>query len=129
LPKVPRTEAKRAYYKAYYVANREKRIAHAAAWRAANPDANRRNSLKRLYGISIETFDEMLSAQNSSCAICGTADPGGKGQFHVDHCHATGEVRALLCSQCNVGLGSFSDNPERLMQAASYLKRHKEAQQ
>lgn len=81
------------------------------------------------YGISVERFNEMLVSQDSSCDICGTKEPGGKAQFfHVDHCHASGRVRALLCNACNVGLGHFNDDPERLLKAASYIKHHAEAQ-
>jgi hypothetical protein len=91
--------------------------------------SQRNQNLKRNYGISLNQYNEMLAAQNSACAICGTTTPGGSGVLHVDHCHTTGAIRELLCPQCNVGLGSFSDNPERLLEAASYLKRHKEAHQ
>lgn len=86
--------------------------------------AARRGNLRRWYGITPEQFDAMLIAQDSACAICATKEPKGKGRFHVDHCHDTGAVRALLCHHCNVGLGNFNDNPERLLQAASYLTHH-----
>ena len=69
-----------------------------------------------------EHFSQLLQKQNHSCAICKTTTPGGKGTFHVDHCHATGAVRGLLCMACNIGIGKLKDSPELLDAAASYLR-------
>ena len=72
------------------------------------------------YGITLEQYEAMLAAQNGCCAICRTS-PTEKRQLHVDHCHATGRVRALLCSPCNTQLGSF----EKLRdQATAYLAKY-----
>jgi hypothetical protein len=61
----------------------------------------------------------MLEAQGSLCLICqGEFTASG---FHVDHCHSTGRVRGLLCSNCNRGLGMFQDDPNVLRAALSYL--------
>jgi hypothetical protein len=46
--------------------------------------------------------------------------------LHIDHNHLTGKTRALLCDKCNVGLGSFRDNPDLLRKAAAYLEFHDE---
>ena len=58
----------------------------------------------------------MLERQAGLCPICrrGLGD-----KPHVDHDHETGEVRGLLCFTCNVGLGNFSDDVERLQRALS----------
>lgn len=65
----------------------------------------------------------LLEAQDNRCAICGTDEPGGRGDgFVVDHCHSTGRIRGLLCSACNTGLGLFKDNAETLAKAIKYLK-------
>ncbi len=61
----------------------------------------------------------MLVAQGGLCAICRVAPA-----VHVDHDHATGAVRALLCFSCNGGLGQFKDNPEFLHAAAYYVAFH-----
>lgn len=87
----------------------------------------RRNSyLKSKFGITPERYEEMLAAQNGVCAICGSPEPGRSSPyFHVDHCHDTGVVRALLCNGCNLGLGHFKDDISRLEGAVAYLKGHK----
>lgn len=73
------------------------------------------------YGL---THDELalLLAQHEACAICTTEDWGKKGP-QVDHCHATGRVRGILCTSCNNGLGRFADDPARLRRAIEYLER------
>lgn len=81
----------------------------------------RRSNLKMKFGVTPEWYNQLLAVQGGGCAICGTATPGGKGAFHVDHCHTTGTVRRLLCSACNTGLGFFRDNPDFLFSAANYL--------
>ena len=59
----------------------------------------------------------MLIAQSGRCAIC--TDP--MTNPHVDHCHSSSTVRGLLCTNCNVGLGQFKDDPTRLLAAVAYL--------
>lgn len=79
--------------------------------------------LKRRYGITAEEADAMLVARNGVCAICRAAPTQ-----HVDHDHATGAVRALLCFTCNGGLGQFRDDPSLLRLAAFYLEHHAQQQ-
>lgn len=86
----------------------------------------RRYDLKRYYGITPETFEEMLTKQNYQCLICKSENPQSKhGKFHIDHCHSSGKVRGLLCSLCNVGLGAFRDNLKFLTNAMEYIKLNK----
>mgnify|MGYP000296437779 FL=1 len=82
------------------------------------PSKSRVRQLKR-YGLSVAAFLEMVASQQSRCAICLTTH--SQADLHVDHCHATGTVRGLLCSFCNTGLGLFRDNPEALRMAVRYL--------
>lgn len=77
--------------------------------------------LRKKYGITSLEKDAMLRAQGGNCAICGTADPG-VSSWHTDHCHTTGSVRGILCTNCNRGLGHFQDSIENLQAAISYLK-------
>jgi len=75
--------------------------------------------LTRRYGITAAEADYLLERQQGLCAICRAA-PG----VHVDHDHATGAVRALLCFNCNGGLGQFKDDPGLLHAAAYYVALH-----
>jgi hypothetical protein len=85
-------------------------------------DACRRSALKKKYGLTVEEFDRMLAEQGNGCAICGRSDADSRGgRLHVDHCHATGRVRGLLCSACNTAIGKLNDDPELLGRAREYL--------
>lgn len=75
--------------------------------------------LSRRYGITAAEADYLLSKQDGVCAICQVAPA-----VHVDHDHATGAVRALLCFNCNGGLGQFRDDPLLLHAAAYYVQFH-----
>lgn len=72
------------------------------------------------YGLTRQELDLLLS-QHDRCAICGSPEWGRKGP-QVDHCHETGRVRGILCSNCNQGLGRFGDDPALLRAAAGYLE-------
>jgi len=97
-------------------------IAKRARYQAEAPSFAARH-LKRTYGIGPERFAAMVEAQGNACAICRKDMGTGRGR-HVDHCHATGQVRALLCGQCNNALGNAKDDPALLRQMADYIERH-----
>lgn len=77
-------------------------------------------TLRAKYGLSATAYLSMLAHQQGRCAICNDlmAEP------HVDHDHATGATRGLLCAQCNFGLGCFKDNIRSLANAIVYLEEH-----
>lgn len=79
--------------------------------------ASREANLKHRYGITLIDYNEMLVEQDSRCKICNVETTG----LVVDHCHNSGEVRGLLCGNCNKGLGLFKDSPERMERAAKYI--------
>lgn len=80
--------------------------------------------LKRNYGMTIDQYNEMAVAQHYRCKICGApAEEQQYGKLHVDHDHQTDEIRGLLCSGCNTGLGQFKENPDTLELAAAYLRK------
>lgn len=85
-------------------------------------EADKDRKLKRAYGISYKEYQIMLEAQNGQCAICGTTDTGKRKAFHVDHDHETGEIRGLLCGNCNSGIGNLRDDVELLKRAIQYLE-------
>lgn len=76
----------------------------------------RRNKTLRQYGLDESKYNEMYDAQNGKCAICEE-----NLRLVVDHCHESGKIRGLLCNQCNIGLGVFQDNVDRLEAAVLYL--------
>ena len=104
---------------------------HWAGWacRKGRQERQKRSRLKRHYGITLEQYYDMLEAQDRHCAICPYV-PEEDELLPVDHDHACcpgaitcGEcLRGLLCSLCNMGLGSFRDNAQFLRKAASYVE-------
>lgn len=113
-------EKTRAATRKWRMNNIEKARACSNIWHANNKDKQREYVLKR-YGITSDQYNEILASQCGVCAICGTDNPGGRGSFHVDHCHDTGVIRGLLCHSCNRGIGYLKDNPTLLRAALSYL--------
>ena len=68
--------------------------------------------------------------QKPMCKICGKIvhkapenSKDKKNQAVIDHDHKTGELRGLLCHQCNVGIGNFKDSIDRMLNAILYLSR------
>ena len=73
------------------------------------------------YGLTPQQWELLFTSQGSCCAICNTSTPNrGKG-WVVDHDHKTGQVRGILCSTCNLAMGVFSDDPDLLNRAVTYL--------
>ena len=92
----------------------------------AGKAAQRRHKLKKHYNLTECEYDAILRIQDYKCACCKTSEPGGRGRWHVDHCHDSGLVRGLLCHHCNVGIGHLGDNLNGLIQAVEYLRKHYE---
>lgn len=80
---------------------------------------NSRRDFIRKYGITIEIYETMLAGQGGVCRICKR--PPGSKRLGVDHNHATGKVRGVLCQKCNTAIGLADDNADRLRAMASYL--------
>lgn len=89
-------------------------------YRAANKDKEKCRQLRNNYGITLKEYNKILKKQEGGCAICGTT--ALEQALSVDHDHDTGEVRGLLCSNCNRGIGLLGDSSDTLMRAAEYLQ-------
>lgn len=88
----------------------------------ANPDKVFKKNMERRYGITYDQYVDLLNKQNGVCAICEQTEPhSSKKNLSIDHCHKTGIVRGLLCSECNTGLGKFKDDIKLLNKAKEYL--------
>jgi hypothetical protein len=84
--------------------------------RVKNHGSTRNYHLKERYDLTEQQVAEMVEAQGGKCAICRRKDAE-----HVDHDHATGRIRGILCFTCNVGLGNFNDGPHLMTLAHEYL--------
>jgi len=101
-------ERERAYHKDYHQEHaREHTVAKFAR--------------KAGVAFTVEEYAAMLTAQNGVCKVCQKPSSDGKS-LAIDHCHATGKVRGLLCNNCNNGLGRFKDDPVLLRSAIQYLE-------
>ncbi len=141
------------YHRAYYAARREKcreaarkRYAENRAAVAAR-DRLKRQSMPpevrarryalaqdarrlREFGLPKGQYAAMLAAQGGACALCGerasgTAKSGKPIALHVDHDHATGRIRGLLCGKCNRAIGYLRDDPALIRKAALYVEAHR----
>jgi hypothetical protein len=93
-------------------------------WDLADPERTRGKYLRETYGIKLSDYDAMLEAQGHKCAICGQDETRFKKKLVIDHDHATGEVRQLLCNMCNHGIGNFKDDIDLMANAIKYILKH-----
>lgn len=109
-----------------YAARKSAHNEQAKAYQKQRPEKRaewaRKHALKKFYNLTPEQWEGMYLAQSGRCLICDEEIP--RGSFHVDHDHASGAVRGLLCSSCNSGLGMFKDDIYRLQRAINYLERY-----
>jgi hypothetical protein len=106
----------RAIYYIDHVKHDETRKTRAA-------ESRQKSRRRKLYGITLNDYQALLAVHNGGCWICGSTTTSKHHKYlSVDHDHATGKVRGVLCANCNHGLGSFKDNPDRLRRAAEYLE-------
>jgi hypothetical protein len=82
----------------------------------------------RKYNLTYEELDVLYAITHCDC--CGTelksgGGPGisSKNQRQIDHCHATGTIRGVLCWNCNVGIGKLGDSIEGVKRALNYLEK------
>lgn len=129
-------EYNKEHHRKWYAKNRARKNASTKAWRVAVATADpvkwrrsRKNTdLKSAYGITLADYELMLKSQGGKCAICRSPDSKSPSKYHsffVDHDHANGKVRGLLCFNCNSALGLMRDSQRNLVRAIEYLRRNK----
>lgn len=92
------------------------------------PKTHARNHNLKRFSLNQEQYEMLLKEQAGVCAICQKPETtrhngGTTSSLAVDHDHATGKIRGLLCSRCNPGLGYFKDDPVLLSNAIRYIER------
>lgn len=125
-------------YRARYLAQRRKRererynsnpefrkanYERTRAWAKANPEKTKEHQKNYYQRLRKEIYDTFFAEQKGLCAICKEPSPPEGPAFHIDHDHASGEVRGLLCRRCNWLLGHAEDSVDRLNAAIDYLRR------
>jgi hypothetical protein len=131
----PASPAKLEYIKSWKRRNRDKVNASQQRYRATlevagrkkrvRTEDHRRHHLKSRYGLTQEQYIVLEAAQGGKCAMCRGDQKEGH-RFHIDHDHATGAVRGLLCTRCNMALGVY-EQPGFVESADAYLARHAQA--
>jgi hypothetical protein len=105
----------------YAQANKERRNERLREWRARNPEAARQKDLRaRLmskYNLTPAEVEELREVQGGKCALCHLTTR----LLVVDHDHATGKVRAMLCRNCNTIMGAVDADPTILDRMAEYI--------
>lgn len=84
----------------------------------------REKQLLRLYGITLQQYNQMLAEQNCKCAVCNKNELE-VGTLCVDHDHENGKIRNLVCTPCNTALGLLKEDVEILDRAKLYLVKWK----
>ncbi len=104
-----------------YKDNRAKLLAAAKSWREKNRDT----VIARRHKITVDHYVSMREAQHNLCASCLQPPSGKRNEthLHVDHCHATGKVRGLLCGPCNRALGLLKDDADTIERLSLYMRK------
>lgn len=90
---------------------------HGARWSCSTADRERQRDKKsRHHGLTQSEAQAMK--RSAKCEICGSIE-----DLKIDHDHASGAIRGVLCHHCNVAIGHMRDSPERLRAAADYLEK------
>jgi hypothetical protein len=82
----------------------------------------RSKELRKHYDLNPDQYEALKAWSNGGCTICGAKNGREGYRLFVDHDHDTGKVRALLCNDCNQGLGRFKDRVDLLRIAIAYLE-------
>jgi hypothetical protein len=117
----------KGFGRAYYCkgcANRKSRNYHREKMRNKDAEYQRKKRsayIKNKHGITVDEYEERVRQQGGLCGICGESIEIDSHKTHLDHCHKTGNKRAMLCNNCNRALGYFKDDVFNLKRAVEYL--------
>jgi hypothetical protein len=119
-------ERRRAYFTAYRkvwrAENKERDRAMSRKTQAKqyemDPVKHRQRSAAARYGITVPEYLALIESRSGVCDACGLVSAK---TLHIDHCHATGKIRGVLCHNCNTALGNVKDDPRRLRSLIDYL--------
>jgi hypothetical protein len=81
----------------------------------------RRADLKRRWGLTERYYERLSAQQNHCCAICGLSRDILGERLVIDHDHATGMIRELLCNSCNHLIGQAKESILVLQKAQQYV--------
>lgn len=129
---MPRTDKERE--KEYYVVNKERIKEQQKRWRQTNKEKLAAYKRKKSYGLSQEDYDLVLKEQNYRCKICSVSTQALEEKYPrtyhkklvVDHCHSSGNVRALLCHHCNLFVGYLESKEHVLSEAVKYINEYRQ---
>lgn len=113
-------ECRSVYNKQWDKDHPESRRKSSAEWRKRNPGRDTEAARKRNFGLYPGEWELLFRLQGHKCKMCGRDDPG-RARWHTDHDHDTGDIRGILCHNCNRGLGYLKDSPELLQAGIHYL--------
>lgn len=86
---------------------------------------SRLNKLSKKYNLTKDEYLFLLKRQDSCCAICHAHESKLSKSLSVDHNHITGQVRGLLCTNCNTALGLLKENIDLYKRSIQYIELHK----
>ena len=133
-------QCRKDYSKANWAKHKEDPVFHEKMdrarreWMDNHPNYRQRHWLNRVYGMSLETYNDMLASQNNQCQICGNE----LVKPRVDHDHkccpdqykTCGKcIRGIICDGCNLMLGKMKDSEEILAKAIEYLRSYRESRE
>lgn len=110
-------EENKEHVKAIQTKSKEKR-------KLEKPNDKFYNFIRAEFQMTPDEYEAIRIKQNFKCALCNRSEFEFKKRLHLDHCHSSNQVRGLLCSKCNMGLGLFKDNIEVLQKAIIYLQHY-----
>lgn len=106
--------------------NLDKYRKYAREWARQNPDKIKNYKLIKEFGITLEQYNNMFREQQGCCVVCGKHQSELKLSLAVDHNHASGNIRQLLCNHCNLILGLVRDSVPLLKEFIKYVEKHKD---